>query len=196
MREFLPPAFYLRIFQPVPKKFLSSSFWDSDGFGLLKAPSRFDLAYSMPLDVQHSSIMKPAPSRRRLMAGLLAFVVPFAGGRADVHRYRYELTGRSGEPRFAVELPPDRSPSGPWYEVERDSLTRLARVAELRGAMKENETVYHYLGKTLFSDSADTYQLGEHTGLLKYQRNEKGYLIRTDGFTVSGELTGYSIRRK
>ena len=139
--------------------------------------------------------MKSAPNHRRLMVGLLALVVPFACAKvADVHRYRYEITGRSGEPRFAVELPPDSSPSGPWYEVETDSLARLARVAEMRGAMKENEIVYHYLGKTLFSDSADTYQLGEHTGLLKYQRNEKGYLIRTDGFTVSGEPTGYSVR--
>jgi hypothetical protein len=128
------------------------------------------------------------------MVGLLALVVPFACVRADVHRYRYELTGRSGEPRFAVELPPDISPSGPWYEVETDSLARLARVADMRGAMKENETVYHYLDKSLFSYSADTYPLGEHTGLLKYQRNEKGYRVRTDGFTVSGELTGYSIR--
>ncbi len=128
------------------------------------------------------------------MAALLAFVVPFACVRADVHRYRYEITGRSGEPRFTVELPPDSSPSGPWYEVERDSLTRLARVAGMRGASKENEIVYHYLDKSLFSYSADTYQLGEHTGLLKYQRNEKGYRLRTDEFTVSGELTGYSIR--
>jgi antitoxin component YwqK of YwqJK toxin-antitoxin module len=128
------------------------------------------------------------------MVGLLALVVPFACVRADVHRYRYEITGRSGEPMFAVELPPDISPSGPWYEVETDSLARLARVAEMRGAMKENETVCHYLGKSLFSYSADTYQLGEHTGLLKYQRNEKGYRTRTDGFTVIGEPTGYSVR--
>jgi hypothetical protein len=138
--------------------------------------------------------MKLAPDYRKLMWGLLAFVVPFACVRADVHRYRYEIASRSGEPRFAVELPPDSSPSGPWYEVETDSLARLARVAHMRGATKESEIIYHYLGKSLFPDDADTYQLGEHIGLLRYQRNEKGYPTRTDGFTVSSELTGYSIR--
>jgi hypothetical protein len=138
--------------------------------------------------------MRFAPNHQRLMAGWLALVVPFACVRADVHRYRYEITGRSGEPRFAGELPPDSSPSGPWYEVERDSLTRLTRVADMRGATKENEIIYHYLGKTLFSDDADTYKSGEHTGHLKYLRNEKGDLTRTDGFTVSGEPTGYNLR--
>jgi hypothetical protein len=138
--------------------------------------------------------MKLAPNYRSLIGGLLALVVPFACVRADVHRYRYEIIDRMGEPRFAVELPLNSSPSGPWYEVERDSLSRLARVAGMRGATKENEIIYHYLGKTLFSYSADTYQLGEHTGLLKYQRNEKGCLIRADGFTVSGEPTGYNVR--
>ena len=114
--------------------------------------------------------------------------------RADICRYRYETVERSGEPKFVVELPFTSFPSGPWYEVERDSLSRLVRVAGMRGATKENEVVCRYLGKSSFPSSADIYRFGEHTGLLKFQRDENGYRTRIDTFTANGELTGYLVR--
>jgi hypothetical protein len=138
--------------------------------------------------------MTLAPLHRKFSAGVLALGLTLAAARADVQRYRYELDGRSGEPTYAAPLPSDGTPTGPWFEVERDSKGRMIRTADMRGGSKESEATYHYTGDSMTFDAGEIFLAGEHTASVKYQRGDKGFVTRVDRFTVGGDPTGYEVR--
>jgi len=130
----------------------------------------------------------------KLLIGALALSLPFTVARADVQRFRYELDIRSGDPMYAAPLPADGTPSGPWFVVERDSAGRIVRSDSMRDGVKEGEVLYHYTGDAATFDSTEDYTGTEHTGTERFQRNDKGYVTRTDSFTVGGTTTSYSVR--
>jgi hypothetical protein len=135
-----------------------------------------------------------ASPARTLALLVLAVALPLAAARGDVKRYRYELEARSGDPAFASGLPLEKIPVGPWREVERDAKGRLVRDSRMRDAAKEGETLYRYAGEAELPEGAEEFAFGQHTGSLKFQRNEKGYRTRVDWLTVSGTPTAYESR--
>jgi len=127
------------------------------------------------------------------MLVLSALSLPSRSATAQTHSYRYQLSTKAGDPRFAVEIPTSATGQGRHYEVQTDSLGRITRYAEFENGLKTGEYVYHFDGRARLPNAYDSYApTGEVTGTTRMQRNGNGEMTRTDAFTVGGELTGYS----
>jgi len=113
--------------------------------------------------------------------------------RAEVRKFRYELWTRSGEPKFASDLPASVAVKGPCYEVETDTQGRTTRVAVIRDGTKISETLYRFPGNAKLPNASDNFVTGEQTGVTRIQRNETGGRAREEYFTTGGTLTGYAV---
>jgi hypothetical protein len=116
-----------------------------------------------------------------------------AGALADTRTYRYSLSHRSGEPRYAGEVT-GASLKGKRYRVETDMQGRLLRAATLRDGKPISEVVYRYEENARLPSAFDNYTAGELRGSGRIQRNNQGERLRTEFLTVAGVLTNYTQR--
>jgi hypothetical protein len=133
--------------------------------------------------------------RRSVVMAVAALVLGAATASADVHWYLYSIGIRSGEPRYAREIPVGQVIKAAYAEVETDSLGRLIRATWYWGGKRTSETRYLYSAGGRLPDSFDNYAAtGELTGRSRIQRNAAGDRTRIDTFTTTGTLTGYAVR--
>jgi hypothetical protein len=111
-----------------------------------------------------------------------------ASAQVSVHNYRYKLSTRSQESKFAAEITSTAPVVQTHYEVEVDSQGRNMRVAEVRHGEKLSETLYRFEGDAKLPNEFESYEAGEKTGLVRIQRNEAGNRVREDHMLLGGTV--------
>jgi hypothetical protein len=134
---------------------------------------------------------KSRASRILFAAFVVAMTACAAGAQGSVHNYRYELTGRSQEPAFAMELSSAVGVGGSRYEVEADAQGRTARIAVIRNGRKLSETVFRFAANAKLPSEFDKIEAGQKTGLVIIERDDAGNRVRENSFTVGGALLEY-----
>jgi hypothetical protein len=115
---------------------------------------------------------------------------------ADVHRYLYELSTKSGESLYAGEIPAGAPPPTKCVDVTTDSLGRVTQVVRQVNGKMTSETIYQFAaGAKLPSGFATIAANGETISRNRIQRNDHGDRVRVDEFTLTGELAEYSVRK-
>jgi len=134
---------------------------------------------------------KSRASRIFFAAFVVAMTACAAGAQGGVHNYRFELTTRSQEPAFAMELSTTAGVGGRRYEVEADAQGRTARIAVIRNGQKLSETVFRFAANAKFPSEFDKIEAGQNTGLVVIERDDAGNRVRENSFTVGGALIEY-----
>jgi hypothetical protein len=115
---------------------------------------------------------------------------------ADIHRYLYELSTRSGESLYAGEIPAGAKPPTKWVDVTTDSLGRVTQVVRQVNGKMTSETIYRFAADAKLPAGFETIAAnGETTSQNRIQRNANGDWVRVDKLTVTGELVGYLVRK-
>ena len=122
-----------------------------------------------------------------------AFLFAQSTPSSTIRSYRYELSTRSQESKFANEISPTVRVGGTRYEVESDTQGRTTRVAVIRNGQKLSERFYRFATSAKLPSEYERFVGGEKTGLVRIQRDEAGSRIREDYFTVDGTLTRYEV---
>jgi hypothetical protein len=114
---------------------------------------------------------------------------------ADVHRYLYELSTKSGDYLYAGEMPVGAKTPTKCVDVTTDGLGRVTQVVrEVNGKMA-SETIYQFAADAkLPAGFATVAANGETISQNRIQRNDHGDRVRVDEFTVTGELAEYLTR--
>ena len=112
---------------------------------------------------------------------------------STIRSYRYELSTRSQESRFANEISPTVRVGGTRYEVETDTQGRTTRVAVIRDGQILSERFYRFAISAMLPNEYERFVAGEKTGVVRIHRDEAGNRIREDYFTVGGTLTRYEL---
>ncbi|HXB01772.1 MAG TPA: hypothetical protein VNV15_03010 [Opitutaceae bacterium] len=114
---------------------------------------------------------------------------------ADVHRYLYELSTKSGDYLYAGEIPAGAKPPTKCVDVATDGLGRVTRVVRQVNGKMTSETIYQFAADAKLPASFATVAAnGETISQNRIQRNASGDRVRVDEFTGTGELTEYVIR--
>jgi hypothetical protein len=115
---------------------------------------------------------------------------------ADVHRYLYELSTRSGEFLYAGEMPAGAKLPTKCVDVTTDNLGRVTQVVRQVNGKMTSETIYQFAAGARLPAGFETIAAnGERISQNRIQRNDHGDRVRVDEFTVTGELTEYSVRK-
>jgi hypothetical protein len=115
---------------------------------------------------------------------------------ADVHRYLYELSTRSGEFLYAGEIPAGAKTPTKCIDVTTDGLGRVTQVVRQVNGKMTSETIYQFAADAkLPAGFATVAANGETISRNRIQRNDHGDRVRVDEFTVNGELVEYVIRK-
>jgi hypothetical protein len=123
-----------------------------------------------------------------------AFLFAQSTPSSTIRSYRYELSTRSQESRFASEIsPPAIRVGATRYEVETDTQGRTTRVAVIRDGLTLSERFYRFATSAKLPNEYERFVAGEKTGIVRIQRDEAGNRIREDYFTVGGTLTRYEL---
>jgi hypothetical protein len=114
---------------------------------------------------------------------------------ADVHRYRYELSTKSGDYLYAGEIPAGVKSPTKCVDVTTDGLGRVTQVVRQVNGKMTSETIYQFVADAKLPASFATVAAnGETISQNRIQRNDHGDRVRVDEFTVTGELAEYLIR--
>jgi hypothetical protein len=114
---------------------------------------------------------------------------------ADVRRYLYELSTKSGDFLYAGEISVEAKPPTKCSEVTTDNLGRVTQVVRQVNGEMTSETIYQFEADTRLPSGFETIAAnGETTGQNRIQRDADGDRIRVDEFTVTGELAEYLTR--
>jgi TonB family protein len=122
-----------------------------------------------------------------------AFLFAQSTPSSTIRSYRYELSTRSQESKFANEISPTVRVGGTRYEVETDTQGRTTRVAVIRDGQTLSERFYRFATSAKLPNEYERFVAGEKTGVVRIQRDEAGNRIREDYFTVGGTLTRYEL---
>jgi hypothetical protein len=115
---------------------------------------------------------------------------------ADVHRYLYELSTKSGEFLYADEVPPGAKSPTKCVDVTTDRLDRVTQVVRQVNGKMTSETIYQFAADAKLPSGFETIAAnGERISQNRIQRNPNGDRIRVDEFTVTGELAECVIRK-
>jgi antitoxin component YwqK of YwqJK toxin-antitoxin module len=115
---------------------------------------------------------------------------------ADVHRYLYELSTKSGEYLYAGEMPTGAKSPTKCVDVTTDGLGRITQVVWQVNGKMTSETIYQFeAGAKLPSGFESIAANGERISQNRIQRNDHGDRVRVDQFTMAGELAEYVIRK-
>ena len=115
---------------------------------------------------------------------------------ADVHRYLYELSTKSGESLYAGEVPAGAKSPTKCVDVTTDGLGRITQVVRQVNGMMTSETIYQFVADArLPSGFATIAANGERISQNRIQRNDHGDRVRIDQFTMAGELAEYVMRK-
>jgi antitoxin component YwqK of YwqJK toxin-antitoxin module len=131
-----------------------------------------------------------------LAGSLLAGGSLAAFAQTTVHRYRYELSTRSGDAEYRGEILTGVPAAGPSYEVERDKMGRIIRETDFEDGKAVGSWRYHYSSAQKFYDGKEIWIDGQLTATEQVARNTQGLMTRTERHTTDGELTAYSVRRE
>jgi hypothetical protein len=115
---------------------------------------------------------------------------------ADVHRYLYELSTKSGDYLYAGEIPAGAKTPTKCVDVTTDGVGRVTQVVrQVKGKMT-SETIYQFAADAKLPASFETIAAnGETISRNRIQRNDHGDRVRIDEFTLTGELAEYVIRK-
>ncbi|HEV8073638.1 MAG TPA: hypothetical protein VGP21_05855, partial [Opitutaceae bacterium] len=103
---------------------------------------------------------------------------------ADVHRYLYELSTRSGDYLYAGEIPAGAKPPTKCVDVTTDGLGRVTQVVRQVNGKMTSETIYQFeTDAKLPVGFATIAANGEMISRNRIQRNANGDRIRIDEFT-------------
>jgi len=122
-----------------------------------------------------------------------AFLSAQSNSSSTLRNYRYRLSTRSQESKFANEISPTALVGGTRYEVETDARGRTTRVAVMRNDQKLSEILYRFATEANLPSEYESFVAGEKTGVVRIQRDEAGNRSREDYFTVGGSLTRYEV---
>jgi hypothetical protein len=115
---------------------------------------------------------------------------------ADVHRYLYELSTRSGDFLYAGEIPTGAKLPTKCVDVTTDGLGRVTQVVRQVNGKMTSETIYQFeAGAKLPTGFATVAANGETISQNRIQRNDHGDRVRVDELTLTGELAEYVIRK-
>jgi hypothetical protein len=115
---------------------------------------------------------------------------------ADVHRYLYELSTRSGEFLYAGEIPAGAKLPTKCVDVTTDNLGRVTQVVRQVNGKMTSGTIYRFEADAKLPSGFETIAAnGETISKNHIQRNEHGDRVRVDEFTMTGELAEYSVRK-
>ncbi|HXB01771.1 MAG TPA: hypothetical protein VNV15_03005 [Opitutaceae bacterium] len=115
---------------------------------------------------------------------------------ADVHRYLYELSTRSGDYLYAGEIPAGAKLPTKCVDVATDGLGRVTQVVRQVNGKMTSETIYQFAADAkLPAGFATVAANGETISQNRIQRNASGDRVRVDEFTLTGELAEYVIRK-
>jgi hypothetical protein len=114
---------------------------------------------------------------------------------ADVHRYLYELSTRSGDYLYAGEIPAGAKTPTKCVDVTTDGLGRVTQVVRQVNGKMTSETIYQFeKDAKLPTGFATVAANGETISRNRIQRNDHGDRVRVDEFTLTGELAQYLVR--
>jgi hypothetical protein len=114
---------------------------------------------------------------------------------AAVHRYRYELSTKSGDSLYAGEIPAGAKPPTKYADVTTDSLGRVTQVVRQVNGKMTSETIYRFEADAKLPSGFEAIAAnGETISRNRIQRNAGGDRVRVDEFTLTGELAEYLIR--
>jgi TonB family protein len=122
-----------------------------------------------------------------------AFMFAQSTPSSNIHSYRYELSTRSGDPKFVGEISSTAPMGGKRYEVETDAEGRAIRVTVVLNGQKLSQRRYHFVADAKLPNGYDRSVAGEGVGVVRIQRDEEGKRSREDYFTVDGTLTRYDL---
>jgi hypothetical protein len=115
---------------------------------------------------------------------------------ADVHRYLYELSTRSGDYLYAGEIPAGAKTPTKCVDVTTDGLGRVTQVVRQVNGKMTSETIYQFAAGAKLPASFETIAAnGETISQNRIQRNDHGDRVRVDEFTMTGELVQYLVRK-
>jgi hypothetical protein len=115
---------------------------------------------------------------------------------ADVHRYLYELSTKSGESLYAGEVPAGAKSPTKCADVTTDGLGRITQVVRQVNGKMTSETIYQFVADAKLPSGFETIAAnGERISENRIQRNDHGDRVRIDQFTMAGELAEYVIRK-
>jgi hypothetical protein len=114
---------------------------------------------------------------------------------ADVNRYLYELSTRSGDFLYAGEIRAGAKSPAKYAEVTTDNLGRITQVARHVNGKITSWTIYQFAANAKLPVGFETIATnGEMTSKNRIQRNDYGDRVRIDEFTGTGELAEYVVR--
>lgn len=109
------------------------------------------------------------------------------------HFYRYMIGLPIGDAEYRAELSAEPIPSGPYYNVAKDSKGRILRVTGMRAGHVTGTTVYEYAGDSKLPYQSDDYDLsGNLVEITPMQRDGEGRIIRWEHRKPDGKLAGYT----
>jgi len=115
---------------------------------------------------------------------------------ANVHRYLYELSTRSGDYLYVDEIPAGAKTPTKCVDVATDGLGRVTQVIRQVNGKMTSETIYQFeKDAKLPAGFATIAANGETISQNRIQRNANGNRVRIDEFTITGELAEYVIRK-
>jgi hypothetical protein len=136
------------------------------------------------------SLLKAAICSVALGCGMAAHAL------ADVHRYLYELSTKSGDYLYAGEIPAGAKTPTKCVDVATDGLGRVTQVVRQVNGKMTSETIYQFAADAkLPAGFATIAANGETISQNRIQRNDHGDRVRVDEFTLTGELAEYVIRK-
>jgi hypothetical protein len=110
---------------------------------------------------------------------------------ASTRWYKYELLTLSGEPKYVREV--SRSAGGRVFEVETNADGQIIRVATLRVGKRISEATYSYDPGSKLPRSYQTSEGDRLSFVSRIQRDQSGYRVREDFFTMAGTLSSSTI---
>jgi len=104
-----------------------------------------------------------------------------------VRSYRYELSLRSGDSRYAGEISTGEGSVGPRFDVATDKSGRILAVTSYENGNKTQQLIFHSEAESPWPISVDVYRGGELTSRTRIERNSGGESTRIEYLTVRGE---------
>jgi hypothetical protein len=115
---------------------------------------------------------------------------------ADVHRYLYELSTRSGDYLYAGEIPAGAKTPTKCVDVTTDGVGRVTQVVRQVNGKMTSETIYQLEKDAKLPTGFSTVAAnGKTISRNRIQRDDHGDRVRVDEFTIAGELAEYSVRK-
>lgn len=132
----------------------------------------------------------------RLVHRAICIVLPFIAfvARAQSGAYRYQLDTRSGQPRYAGQIPDCTGSAGPCYGVQADSAGRLSQLTYYENGNVIKRAIYNYLGASRLANEIDFYRGGELVNKTYLERNSQGDITKYTYRTAQGDLSATLTR--